>query len=182
MIDYAASCLAAVKPSASAMTSEMAKAMKADGHDVIDLGLGEPDFDTPPAIVEAGCAAARAGQTRYPPTVGTLELRQAISDKFKRENALDYATNEIIVSNGAKQIIFGALMASMEPEQEVVLCAPFFGSYKDIVLIQGGVPVEVQCPASNGFKITPEQLDAAITPKTRWVFLNSPCNPSGAVY
>jgi len=181
-MNYAASCLAAVKPSASATTSELAKAMKAQGHDVIDLGLGEPDFDTPVAIVEAGCSAARNGQTRYPPTVGTLELRTAISEKFTRENDISYAVDEIIVSNGAKQIIFGALMASMEPGQEVILCAPFFGSYKDIVLIQGGVPIEIQCPATGGFKLTPEALEAAITPKTRWVFLNSPCNPSGAVY
>ena len=181
-MNYAASCLSAVKPSASAMTSELAKAMKAAGHDVIDLGLGEPDFDTPPSIVEAACDAARAGQTRYPPTVGTLELRNAISDKFKRENGLEYSSDEIIVSNGAKQIIFGALMASMEPGQEVVLCAPFFGSYKDIALIQGGVPVEVQCPAANGFKLTPDALADVLSDKTRWLFLNSPCNPSGAVY
>lgn len=181
-MNFAASCLSAVKPSASATTSELAKAMKAEGHDVIDLGLGEPDFDTPEAIVEAACTAARTGQTRYPPTVGTLGLRQAISDKFARENNVSYGTDEIIVSNGAKQIIFGALMATMESGQEVILCAPYFGSYKDIALIQGGVPIEIQCPASDGFKLTPEALEAAITPNSRWLFLNSPCNPSGAVY
>lgn len=179
---FAASCLSAVKPSASAMVSELAKSMKLAGHDVIDLGLGEPDFDTPKAIVEAACDAARAGQTRYPPTVGTMELRQAIADKLARDNQLSYGVDEIIVSNGAKQIIYGALMASMELGEEVILCAPFFGSYKDIVLIQGGVPVEVMCPAANGFKLTADVLEKAITSNTRWLLINSPCNPSGASY
>ena len=179
---FAASCLKAVKPSASATISELAKAMRLSGHDIVDLGLGEPDFDTPAHIVEAACDAARAGQTRYPPTVGTVALREAIAAKLQRDNHLNYNVDEVIVSNGAKQIIYGALMASMEPGQEVILCAPFFGSYKDIVLIQGGVPVEVKCPASNGFKLTPEALAQALTPKTRWLLINSPCNPTGASY
>jgi len=181
-MNFAASCLAAVKPSASATISEMAKAMKLAGHNVIDLGLGEPDFDTPDLIIEAACDAARSGQTRYPPTVGTVALREAVAAKLSRDNKLNYGIDQVIISTGAKQIIYGALMASMEPEQEVVLCAPFFGSYKDIVLIQGGVPVEVKCPASNGFKLTPDALKQCLTSNTRWLLINSPCNPSGASY
>lgn len=181
-MNFAASCLAAVKPSASATISELAKAMKLAGHDVIDLGLGEPDFDTPSLIVDAACDAARSGQTRYPPTVGTVALREAIAAKLSRDNNLHYGVDEVIVSNGAKQIIYGALMASMELGQEVILCAPFFGSYKDIVLIQGGVPIEVICPASNGFKLTPEALEKSLSSNTRWLLINSPCNPSGASY
>lgn len=181
-MNYAASRLAPVKPSASAVVSERAKLMRAAGHDVIDLGLGEPDFDTPDHIIEAAFAAAKNGQTRYPPTGGTSALRSAVGEKLQRDNALDYKNDEIIVSNGAKQVIFAALMASMEPGQEVILCAPYFGSYKDIVLIQGGVPLTVECSAENGFRLTPERLEAAITPQTRWLFLNSPSNPTGAVY
>jgi len=136
-MNYAAARLASVKPSASAVVSERAKSLKAAGHEVIDLGLGEPDFDTPNHIIEAAFVAARSGQTRYPPTAGTAELRTAVAAKLKRDNALEYDNDEIIISNGAKQIIFAALMASMELGQEVILCAPYFGSYKDIVQIQG---------------------------------------------
>ncbi len=181
-MEFASSRLAPVKPSASAWVSQAAKTAKAAGEDIIDLGLGEPDFDTPPHIVEAAHQAALAGETRYPPTNGTLALRKAVSDKLARENNLTYSPDEIIVANGAKQVLFDGLMATLEPDDEVLLCAPYFGQYKDIVLILSGKPVTISCPASNGFRLTPEALDAAITPKTRWLILNMPSNPTGAVY
>jgi len=179
---YQASRLAPVQPSASAGISHKAKALKAAGHDVIDLGLGEPDFDTAQHVIEAANQAALSGQTKYPPNDGTAELKAAIIGKLARENGLDYSLPEVIVSNGAKQIIFGAMMATLEPEQEVLLCAPFFDSYENIVLAIGGKPITVPCQASNGFCLTPELLEAAITPNTRWLFLNHPSNPAGAVY
>lgn len=181
-MSFVSSRLAQVKPSASAWVSQAAKEAKARGEDVIDLGLGEPDFDTPDHIKEAAHQAALRGETKYPPTNGTFAMRQAIVDKFKRENALDYAPDEVIVSNGAKQVLFNAFMATLEPGDEVLLCAPYFGQYKDIVLIVGGVPVPLECPLEAGFLLTPDQLQGAITPKTRWLLLNQPSNPSGAVY
>ncbi|MCL4105016.1 UNVERIFIED_CONTAM: hypothetical protein GTU68_018723, partial [Idotea baltica] len=171
-----------VKPSASAWVSQAAKEAKACGEDVIDLGLGEPDFDTPAHIIEAAHQAALRGETRYPPTHGTLEMRQAVVDKLARENALTYTVDDVIVSNGAKQVLFNAMMATLEPGDEVLMCAPYFGQYKDIVLILGGTPVALECSAENGFRLTTPQLDAAITPKTRWIMLNLPSNPAGAVY
>lgn len=179
---FAASRLAPVKPSASAWVSQAAKVAKAAGEDVIDLGLGEPDFDTPPHIVEAAHQAALAGETRYPPTDGTKVMKQAVIDKLARENNLTYAMDEVIVSNGAKQVLFNAMMATLEADDEVILCAPYFGQYKDIVLILGGTPVILACPASDGFRLKPDTLEAAITPKTRWIMLNLPSNPAGAVY
>lgn len=179
---FAASRLDPVKPSASAWVSQAAKNAKARGEDVIDLGLGEPDFDTPAHIVEAAHQAALRGETRYPPTSGTLEMRRAVVDKLLRENALRYTVDEVIVSNGAKQVLFNAMMATLEPDDEVLMCAPYFGQYKDIVLILGGQAVALRCPAENGFRLTPDQLEAAITPKTRWIMLNLPSNPAGAVY
>ncbi len=174
--------LAPIKPSASAWVSQAAKALKAQGHDVIDMGLGEPDFDTPAHIVEAANVAAKAGQTRYPPTGGTAELKQAVVDKFKRENDLAYSTSQVIVSNGAKQVIFNALMASLEVDHEVLLCAPYFGQYKDMVLILGGKPVELPCSADDRFLVTASALEEAIGDNTRWIILNAPSNPSGALY
>jgi len=179
---FAASRLAEVKPSASAWVSQAAKDAKARGVDVIDLGLGEPDFDTPDHIKEAAHQAALRGETKYPPTAGTLVMRQAVAAKLKRENDLDFELDEVIVSNGAKQVLFNAFMATLEPGDEVLLCAPYFGQYKDIITILGGVPVPVICPQEAGFRLTPEQLSKAITPKTRWILLNQPSNPSGAVY
>ena len=179
---FAASRLEPVKPSASAWVSQAAKEAKARGEDVIDLGLGEPDFDTPAHIIEAAHQAALRGETRYPPTNGTLEMRQAIVDKLQRENALRYASDEVIVSNGAKQVLFNAMMATLERDDEVLMCAPYFGQYKDIALILGGQAVALKCPAENGFRLTPDQLEAAITSKTRWIMLNLPSNPAGAVY
>ncbi len=179
---YAANRLSAVLPSASAGVSQLAGELRAAGRDIIDLGLGEPDFDTPAHIIEAAHRAALAGQTRYPPTDGSGELKEAVAQKLKRDNALEYAHNEIIVGNGAKQVIFDAVMATLEPGQEVLLCAPHFDSYRNIVLVLGGVPKVIPCPAENGFRLQPADLEAAITPNTRWLFMNSPSNPAGATY
>ncbi len=181
-MSFAASRLDAVKPSASAWVSQAAKEARARGEDVIDLGLGEPDFDTPDHIKHAAHQAALAGETKYPPTQGTRAMRQAVADKLARENGLTYALDEVIVSNGAKQVLFNSFMATLEPGDEVLLCAPYFGQYKDIVLILGGTPVPITCPAEDGFRLTPERLSEAMTPKTRWLLLNQPSNPSGAVY
>ena len=181
-MNFEASRLASVQPSASAGISHKAKGLKAVGYDVIDLGLGEPDFDTPLHVIEAAHQGGLSGQTKYPPNDGTAELKAAIVSKLARENSLDYSPAEVIVSNGAKQIIFGALMATLEPGQEVLLCAPYFDSYENIILAIGGKPVIVVCAADNGFCLTPELLEAAITPNTRWLFLNHPSNPAGAVY
>lgn len=149
---------------------------------MIDLGLGEPDFDTPTHIVDAAHQAALRGETRYPSTDGTLVMRQAVVDKLARENDLTYGVQEVIISNGAKQVLFNAMMATLEPGDEVLMCAPYFGQYKDIVLILGGAPVALACPVDVGFLLMPEQLEAAITEKTRWIMLNLPSNPAGAVY
>ncbi len=181
-MNYVSSRLLPVKPSASAAVSQAAKAARARGEDVIDLGLGEPDFDTPAHIVEAAYHAAKDGQTRYTPNDGTHALKKAIAAKFLRDNNLLYDLPEIIACNGAKQVIFNALMASLEPDDEVLLCAPYFGQYKDIALILGGAPKAIPCEAASGFKLTPQALEAAITDKTRWLFLNLPSNPAGAVF
>ena len=181
-MNYAASRLSVVQPSASAAISQTARQMKAAGEAVIDLGLGEPDFNTSPHIIEAAYAAAKAGETRYPPNDGTVALKSAIIAKFARDNALAFEAPEIFVSNGAKQIIYGALATTLEPDQEVIICAPFFDSYENIILALGGKPVIVQGRPDNAFRMTPKQLEAAITPNTRWLFLNYPSNPAGAVY
>lgn len=185
-MSYAANRLNAVLPSASAAVSQTAAKLKAEGHDVIDLGLGEPDFATPAHIIEAAHRAALAGETRYPPTDGTATLKQAVAEKFKRDNQLDFHSSEIIVANGAKQVIFNALMATLETQQsstpEVLLCAPYFDSYKNIALVLGAEPVVLPCDAANGFRLTPQLLDAAINRSTRWLLLNTPSNPAGVVY
>lgn len=179
---FASSRLAPVKPSASAWVSQAAKEARARGEDVIDLGLGEPDFDTPHHIKEAAYQAALAGETKYPPTDGTARLKAAIRAKLQHDNKLEFAANQVIVSNGAKQVIFNAMMATLEPGDEVILPAPYFGQYKDIVLILGGKPVAVCCPAEEKFRLTADRLAAAITDKSRWLFLNLPSNPAGTVY
>ncbi len=171
-----------VQSSASAGISLKAKAMRVEGKSVIDLGLGEPDFDTPVHIIEAAYEAAKAGQTRYPPTSGTVALKKAIIEKFKRENALDFKADEIIVSNGAKQVLFTAMMATLESHHEVLACAPNFDSYRNIVSVLGGQFKTIQCSAEYGFCLQPEDLEAAITENTRWLMLNSPSNPAGATY
>ena len=156
--------------------------MAAAGEDVIDLGLGEPDFDTPAHIVEAAHRAAQAGETRYPPTGGTAAMKAAVIEKFREDNALAFRPEEVIVANGAKQAIFDAMMATLEPGQEVILCAPYFDSYQNIVSLLGGCVRVVRCRAEEGFRLTPEALAAAMTPATRWLVLNAPSNPAGAVY
>jgi len=181
-MSYVAQRLAAVKPSASMAASMAAKALAAKGFDVIDLGLGEPDFPTPAHIADAAHAAALRGETLYTASAGTLALRRAVAEKFKRENGLDYSPDEIVVANGAKQIIFNALMATVNEGDEAILPAPYFVSYPEMVKLFGGVPVMPVCGADQGFRLTPDVLEAAITPKTKWLFLNAPGNPSGAVY
>ena len=159
-----------------------AQALKREGRPVIILGAGEPDFDTPDHIKEAAWKAMQAGQTKYTALDGTPELKAAIRDKFKRENAVDYALDEITVATGAKQILFNAMMATLNPGDEVIIPTPYWTSYSDIVQIAEAKPVLIACNAEAGFRLQAAQLEAAITPKTRWVILNSPSNPSGAGY
>lgn len=181
-MSYVAKRLAAVKPSASMAASQAAKALRATGVDVIDLGLGEPDFPTPTHIIDAAHQAALDGDTHYTAASGTPGLRAAVAEKFRRENGLDYGPDDIVVANGAKQIIFNALMATLNAGDEVILPAPYFVSYPEMVKLLGGVPVVVECPAKGGFRLTPDALEGAITPRTKWLMLNMPGNPSGAVY
>ncbi len=181
-MSYISSRLSAIKPSASMAASMAARALRATGVDVIDLGLGEPDFPTPSHIVEAAYAAAKAGQTLYTAAAGTPEVREAVAEKFRRENGLDYSADDIVVANGAKQIIFNALMATLEDGDEVILPAPYFVSYPEMVKLLGGTPVIVECPEATGFRLTPELLEEAVTAKTKWLFLNMPGNPTGATY
>lgn len=174
--------LGRIQPSPTvALTGRVAE-LKRAGIDVIGLGAGEPDFDTPDHIKEAGIEAIREGRTKYTPVDGTAELKAAIVAKFKRDNGLDYAVNQVTVNVGGKQTLFNALVATIDPGDEVVIPAPYWVSYPDIVQFCGGVPKFVVAGADAGYKITPEQLEAAIGPKTRWVILNSPSNPTGAAY
>ncbi|MQB12306.1 pyridoxal phosphate-dependent aminotransferase [Agrobacterium sp. ICMP 6402] len=173
---------ASIKSSPSMAVSMAAKAMRAKGENVIDLSLGEPDFETPDFIVEAAIEAMRNGKTRYTSPDGLEELRAAIVAKFKRENGLDYAMDQISIGNGAKQILFNAFLGTLEPGDEVVVPAPYWVSYTDIVILHGGVPRVVPCGVEDDFKLTPERLEAAISPKTRWFLFNSPSNPTGAIY
>ena len=178
----AADRLGAIGVSEIVRLTQEANQLKRQGQPVIVLGLGEPDFDTPAHILEAAQKAMARGETHYTVLDGTAELKAAIQHKFKHDNGLDFALNEITAGAGAKQILYNALMASVNPGDEVILPAPYWTSYADMVLIAGGVPVVVPCTEANGFRITPEQLEAAITPRTRWVFINSPSNPSGTAY
>jgi aspartate aminotransferase len=168
-----------VSPS-SAMTAK-ARELASRGVKVISLSTGEPDFDTPAHVVDAAFRAARAGDTHYPPLDGTRALKEAVQRKFKRDNGLDYALNEIMVGNGAKQLIFNALMATLDPGDEVVVPAPCYASYADMTRAVGGTPVMVPCAQNNGFRLRPEDLEAAIGPRTRWVLMNFPNNPTGTV-
>ncbi|SHM03181.1 aspartate aminotransferase [Paracoccus solventivorans] len=156
--------------------TEKAAVLKSQGHDIIALSTGEPDFPTPPHVIEAAHRAALAGKTRYPATLGTAELRAAIA----AVNGVSPA--EVIVSTGAKQVLANAMLASLADDDEVIIPAPYWTSYSDIVALAGGRPVVLPCPMTRGFKLTPEALEAAITPRTRWLMLNSPSNPSGAIY
>jgi aspartate aminotransferase len=171
-----------IKSSPSMAVSMAAKSMRANGEHVVDLSLGEPDFNTPDFIVEAAIAAMRDGKTRYTSPDGMEELRAAIVAKFKRENGLDYAMDEISIGNGAKQILFNAFLGTLEPGDEVIVPAPYWVSYTDIVMLHGGTPKIVACGVEDDFKLTPERLEQAITDKTRWFLFNSPSNPTGAIY
>ena len=174
--------LARVKPSPTVAITGRARDLAAEGRDIISLSAGEPDFDTPFHIREAGKAAIDAGHTRYTAVDGIPELKRAICAKFARENGLDYSPAQVTVGTGGKQILYNALMATLNPGDEVVIPAPYWVSYPDMVLLAGGTPVVIEGAMANGYRITPEQLEAAITPKTKWVILNSPSNPTGAGY
>ena len=177
-----ASRLSRIKPSPTVSLTGKVVELKAAGRDIIGLGAGEPDFDTPDHIKEAAIAALNAGETKYTPVPGILALRQAICDKFKRENGIDYTPNEVTVGCGGKQVIYNAFMASLDAGDEVIIPTPYWVSYPDMVALAEGTPVLIEGAEDNGFKITAEQLEAAITAKTKWVMLNSPSNPSGAAY
>jgi aspartate aminotransferase len=171
-----------IKPSPSAAAADRAAELRRQGKQIVNLVVGEPDFDTPPHIRQAAARAMEAGATRYTPMKGTIELRQAIAAKLQRENGLRYGTDEIIVTNGAKSAIYNALAATVEPGDEVIIPAPYWVSYPDMVLACDGVPVTIACGENHGFKLAPAQLEAAITARTRWLLLNSPSNPTGASY
>ena len=174
--------LSRIKPSPTIAVTTKAQELRAAGRDVIGLGAGEPDFDTPDHIKQAAIEALRAGQTKYAPVAGIPALREAIVAKLKRDNGLDYRVDQITVGCGGKQTIYNALMASLNPGDEVIIPAPYWVSYPDITLLAEGTPVVVDCPEKSGFKLTPDQLAAAITPRTKWLILNSPSNPTGAAY
>jgi aspartate aminotransferase len=171
-----------IKPSATIAVTSKARELKAAGRDVIGLGAGEPDFDTPDNIKEAAIRAIRAGETKYTAVDGIPELKQAIAAKFKRENGLDYQASQISVGVGGKQVLYNALVATLNPGDEVVVPAPYWVSYPDMVALAGGNSVIAEAGMETGFKLTPEALEKAISPKTKWLIFNSPSNPSGAAY
>lgn len=179
---FLSSTLARVKPSPTIAVTNLAAELKAKGQDVIGLGAGEPDFDTPQNIKDAAIAAINAGKTKYTAVDGIPELKKAICAKFKRDNGLDYTPAQVSVASGGKQILYNALMATMNPGDEVIIPAPYWVSYPDMVLLAGGTPVFVEGPSQNAYKITAADLEAAITPKTKWFIFNSPSNPTGAGY
>ena len=181
-MSFLSATLARVKPSPTIAVTTLAAELRAQGRDVIGLGAGEPDFDTPDTIKAAAKAAIDAGKTKYTAPDGIPELKQAIVDKFARENGLSYTTKQISVGTGGKQILYNALMATLNPGDEVLIPAPYWVSYPDMVLLAGGEPVVIECGMETGFKMTPEQLEAAITPRTKWLIFNSPSNPTGAGY
>ena len=174
--------LARVKPSPTIAVTTKAAELKAEGRDVIGLGAGEPDFDTPQNIKEAAKAAIDAGKTKYTAVDGIAELKAAICAKFKRDNGLDYTPAQVTIGTGGKQVLYNALMATLNPGDEVVIPAPYWVSYPDMVLLAGGEPVVAKASAETAYKLTPEALEAAITPKTKWLIFNSPSNPTGAGY
>jgi len=171
-----------IKPSPTLAVTSKVKELKAAGRDIIGLGAGEPDFDTPDFIKDAAKTAMDQGQTKYTNVDGTPEVKDAVIAKFKRDNDLDYTRDEITVGTGGKQVLYNALMATLNPGDEVIIPAPYWVSYPDMTLLAEGEPVIVDCPAENNFKMSGAQLEAAITPKTKWVILNSPSNPTGAGY
>ncbi len=179
---FLSDALARIKPSATLVVTQKARDLKNQGRNVISLSVGEPDFDTPDHIKEAAIAAIRRGETKYPPVTGIIPLREAIVRKFKRENELDYKISQVIVGTGGKHILFNALMATVNFGDEVIIPAPYWVSYPEMVAIAGGTPVVVETTMEHNFKLQPEVLEKAITPNTKWVILNSPSNPSGAAY
>ena len=181
-MNFVAERINRIKPSMTVGINIKAKAMKEEGKDVIVLAAGEPDFNTPKNIRDAANKAMEEGKTKYVPGKGTPELQKAIQKKFKEDNNIDYSLDEIICGVGGKHIIYNAMMATINSGDEVIITAPYWVSYPDIVLLAEGKPVIVECPENQNFKIKPEQLDQCITPKTKWLMLNSPSNPTGAVY
>ena len=181
-MSFLASRLSRVKPSATIAISAKAAALKAQGRNIIALSFGEPDFDTPDNIKEAAIKAIRSGDTKYTAVDGTAKLKEAIVAKFKRENGLTYSTKQVTVGTGGKQVLYNAFMATLSAGDEVIIPAPYWVSYPDMVLLAEGTPVFVPCTQESGFKMKAADLEKAITPKTKWVLLNSPSNPSGAAY
>jgi len=181
-MSFISDALLRVKPSATIAVTQKARDLKSAGRDIISLSVGEPDFDTPDNIKKAAMAAIERGDTKYTPVAGIMPLREAIAQKFKRENGLDYKPSQTIVGTGGKHILFNAFLATVNPGDEVIIPAPFWVSYPDMVTIAGGVPVLVETKMEHGFKLQAEDLERAITPKTKWLLLNSPSNPSGAAY
>ena len=171
-----------ISPSQTIAMASKARALKAAGRNVISLSAGEPDFDTPDHIKNAAIRAIGAGETKYTDVAGTMALRRAVAAKFKRDSGIEYAPEEIIVSTGGKQVIYNAMVATLNPGDEAIIPSPCWVSYPDIVALAEGTPVIVPCGQNNGFKLRAEDLEAAMTPRTKWFFLNSPCNPTGAAY
>jgi aspartate aminotransferase len=181
-VAFLSDALSRIKPSATIVITQKARDLKAKGKDVISLSVGEPDFDTPDNVKNAAIDAIRRGETKYPPVSGIVPLREAIAAKFKRENGLDYKPSQTIVCTGGKQVIYNALLATLNPGDEVIVPRPYWVSYPEMVGLCGGTPVFVDTTMETNFKLQPEALERAITPKTKWIILNSPSNPSGAAY
>ncbi len=181
-MSFLSATLSRVKPSPSIAISTLAAELKAQGRDVIGLSAGEPDFDTPQNIKDAAVAAIAAGKTKYTAPDGIIELKEAVCAKMQRDHGLTYTPKQVTVGTGGKQTLYNALMATLNPGDEVIIPAPYWVSYPDMVLLAGGTPVAVEATLENNFKLTPAQLEAAITPKTKWFIFNSPSNPSGAGY
>jgi len=181
-MSFYSSRLDRIKLSPSTAATMRARELRLQGRDIIALTIGQPDFETPQHVKRAVADALARNETKYPPIDGVPELKEAARRKFQRENALQYSTDQIMIGTGSKQIIFNAMMATIGPGDEAIIPAPYWISYLDMVLVSDGIPIEVPCTAENGFKLTPQQLEAAITPRTKWLLLNSPNNPTGAVY
>jgi aspartate aminotransferase len=181
-LPFLSAALSRIKPSPTNFASDRARRLKAEGRDIVPVSSGEPDFATPDNIREAANAAIARGLTKYTPVAGIPELREAIVRKFKRENRLEFQVAQTIVSTGGKQVVANALLATVDPGDEVIVPAPYWVSYPELVQLCGGTPVAVMTDVAAGFKLRPEALEAAITPRTKWLIMNSPCNPSGAVY
>jgi aspartate aminotransferase len=182
MMPFLSAALDRVKPSATIAVTDKARVLKAAGRDIIGLGAGEPDFDTPANIKLAAIHAIEAGKTKYTAVDGIPELKEAIIAKFQREHDLTYKPTQVIVGTGGKQVLYNALMATINPGDEVIIPAPYWVSYPEMVALAGGEPVAVVCTAEHGFKLQPDELEKAITPKTKWIILNSPSNPTGTAY